>query len=127
MQDSLAVKEYWKDPQTISLRDENLRLLEQRLIERHLEPTESLLEIGCGDCVNTLNYSRNSQSTVAMDYSWAMLKKAKMRLAQNGSGRIHLINGDFVFLRATRTRRIAAILYCMRDFFWMSRTPMNTW
>ena len=104
MQDPLAVKEYWKDPQTISLRDENLRLLEQRLIEKHLEPTESLLEIGCGDCVNTLNYSRNSQSTLAMDYSWAMLKKAKVRLAQNGSGRIHLINGDFVFLRALKTK-----------------------
>lgn len=104
MQDSLAVKEYWKDPQTISLRDENLRLLEQRLIERHLGPTESLLEIGCGDCVNTLSYSRNSQSTLAMDYSWAMLKKAKVRLAQNGPGRIYLVNGDFAVLRALKTK-----------------------
>jgi ubiquinone/menaquinone biosynthesis C-methylase UbiE len=104
MQDSFAIKEYWEKPQTVSLRDENLRLLEQRMIETHLEPTESLLEIGCGDCVNTLNYSRSSQSTLAMDYSRAMLKKAKMRVIQDSSDRIHLLNGDLRSLRALKKK-----------------------
>jgi len=100
----LAVKQYWENPQTVSLRDENLRLLEQQMIARHLEPTESLLEMGCGDCINTLVYHQKARKTWAIDYSRQMLIKAKIRIGENHFDNLHLLNGDFSLVGALRRK-----------------------
>jgi hypothetical protein len=99
-----AVKQHWEDPQTVSLRDENLRLLEQRTISIHLEPVESLLEMGCGDCINTRVYSGHAKTTWAIDYSTEMIKKARSRMERETLPRTHLINGDFFLLKALRKK-----------------------
>lgn len=104
MSNPLAVKQHWEDPQTVSLRDENLRVLEQRTISIHLEPVESLLEMGCGDCINTLAYSCHAKTTWAIDYSLEMIRKARLRIQREALPLTHLINGDFFLLKALRKK-----------------------
>ncbi len=74
------VREYWEDPETVSLRDENLRILESRAILSALPPNLRVLDVGCGDGVNTVEYARKSAVVVGIDYSMSMIRKALGRL-----------------------------------------------
>ena len=50
-----AVKEHWEDVKTVSLKDNNLQLLERRTILDFIERTKknTLKDIGCGDGSDT--------------------------------------------------------------------------
>jgi ubiquinone/menaquinone biosynthesis C-methylase UbiE len=74
------VREYWERPETISLKDENLRRLEAKAVSSRIPQGCRLLDVGCGDGVNTLLYARRAGSVLGVDYSGSMISKASDRL-----------------------------------------------
>ena len=53
-----AVKEHWEDINTVSLKDNNLQLLERRTILDFIDRTRknTLKDIGCGDGSDTVSF-----------------------------------------------------------------------
>jgi ubiquinone/menaquinone biosynthesis C-methylase UbiE len=79
-----AVREYWERPDTISLRDENLRRLECEAIACRVPPGGKLLDVGCGDGVNTVTYAGRAERVSGVDYSLEMIRRARRRAKVEG-------------------------------------------
>lgn len=78
--DLRAIKAYWENADTVSLKDNNLQELERHCILQYLKKlgqVESLADIGCGDATDTAYFGRYAKKTFGYDYSSVMLKKAK--------------------------------------------------
>lgn len=82
--DLSKVKEHWEEENTVSLKDENLRILEQNIIIENLKKInkKTLKDIGCGDAGDTIEFSKYIDNVYAYDYSKAMLKKASRNIAE---------------------------------------------
>jgi ubiquinone/menaquinone biosynthesis C-methylase UbiE len=78
-----SIKDHWESPDTVSLQDENLRSLETEAILRRLPAGKRVLDVGCGDGINTLEYARDSSYVLGIDYSASMIAKAQDRLAMS--------------------------------------------
>lgn len=78
-----AVRDYWEKPDTISLRDDNLRQLETEAVALWLDPECVVLDVGCGDGVNTITYARRVRRIIGIDYSEQMIRRATRRLVDS--------------------------------------------
>lgn len=74
------IRKYWENPDTVSLRDDNLRRLEVDEISAWLEPGDRALDLGCGDGINTVEYARRVHHILGVDYSASMIDKASRRV-----------------------------------------------
>lgn len=82
-------KEHWENAQVESLKDSNLRTLEidsivsslQKYMVHSLYPT--LADFGCGDGLDTQEFSRYAVKSVGFDYSNEMLSRASQRRNEN--------------------------------------------
>jgi ubiquinone/menaquinone biosynthesis C-methylase UbiE len=86
----VAVRGYWGKPSTISLVDENLRELETQAILKRLKTSDSVLDVGCGDGINSLVYAGRVERLIGVDYSEEMIRRAKRRVAE-----LNLVNVGF--------------------------------
>jgi ubiquinone/menaquinone biosynthesis C-methylase UbiE len=75
-----GIREYWENSNTVSLKDDNLRQLESDAIIQWINPVDSVLDVGCGDGVNSILYAKSASHLIGVDYSEEMIKKAKQRL-----------------------------------------------
>lgn len=93
------VKEHWEKAETVSLKDQNLQILERNAIISNLiniQP-KTLSDIGCGDCEDTVFFSEFANRTFAFDYSDTMLKKAKKNIAKiKGNSKIRIGKLDLI-------------------------------
>ena len=91
-----AVKEHWEDINTVSLKDNNLQLLERRTILDFIERTRknTLKDIGCGDGSDTVFFAEKFNKVFAYDYSSTMLEKASKVLSD--AENISLSNLDII-------------------------------
>ena len=48
-----VIEEYWENPNTVSLIDQNLRILETNAVLKHLSKNDVILDIGCGAAEST--------------------------------------------------------------------------
>lgn len=62
-------REYWEDPGTVSLLDENMRELEVAFVSKYLEPRQRLADVGCGDGRATRRYARLVESALGIERS----------------------------------------------------------
>lgn len=76
-----AVRAHWEDPATVSLADQNLRALEVGAIKSFIPAGQRLLDVGCGDGCNTVEYAAIAGDTLGVDYSKEMIARADRRLA----------------------------------------------
>ena len=76
------VKAHWENKDTVSLRDQNLRELEQNIIIEYLKSInkKSLNDIGCGDAGDTVRFSKYIDNIYDYDYSKSMLTKASKNI-----------------------------------------------
>ncbi len=76
------VKAHWENKDTVSLKDENLRELEQDVIIEYLKliNQKSLNDFGCGDAGDTVRFSKYVNNINAYDYSKSMLSKASKNI-----------------------------------------------
>jgi ubiquinone/menaquinone biosynthesis C-methylase UbiE len=79
-----AVRDYWERPDTISLRDESLRRLECEAIATRVPSGGTLLDVGCGDGVNTMTYAARAEQVTGVDYSCEMIRRARRRAEDEG-------------------------------------------
>jgi ubiquinone/menaquinone biosynthesis C-methylase UbiE len=72
------VKEHWEKKETVSLRDKNLKILEQNTIIDYIKRSKknTLMDIGCGDASDTVKFAQYVNKVYAYDYSKAMLSKS---------------------------------------------------
>ena len=73
-----VIRRHWEDESTVSLKDLCLRELERKAIMDRLARYRpaSVLDIGCGDCSDTVYYTQYADRVLACDYSETMLKRA---------------------------------------------------
>jgi len=76
-------RQYWEDPNTISLLDKNLRRLEEAFVLSHLRPEQVLADIGCGDAVSTVRYAKRVRSCTAIEQSGYLRSRAVRRILRS--------------------------------------------
>jgi len=88
------IKNHWENEETVSLGDVNLRELERLSIIECLKKQKvcSLIDIGCGDALDTVCYSDYVKDVYGLDYSNTMLQKAK----EVCKGKVSLLKFDLL-------------------------------
>jgi SAM-dependent methyltransferase len=84
-----AIKDYWEDPKTVSMMDENLYEMETCSIAKHIHANDIVLNIGCGDGVAMRRYAERAYLIHGVDYSVQLCKKAMGNLREYGNVSIH--------------------------------------
>ena len=80
------IREHWENPETISLKDEDLQILERNTLLYYLRqhsPLERLADIGCGDGTDTRFWAPFAQQVIGYDYAETMLAKANINSQPN--------------------------------------------
>ena len=94
-----AVKKHWDDPETVSLKDENLRDLERGYLLEFLKTKGKvgmLGDIGCGDGGDTKYWQEFADKVTAYDYSQTMVTKAGKNLGDKADlFQFDLLEDDF--------------------------------
>jgi SAM-dependent methyltransferase len=76
------VLKYWNDSNVESMYDKYLLNLEIELIKSKLCPSSKILDVGCGECESTMEYSKiPGVEIIGIDYSNTRLRKAQIRLS----------------------------------------------
>lgn len=88
------IKIHWEKPETISLKDNNLQLLERSQIVEFIRKAKkkTLKDIGCGDGSDTKHFASHCEHVFAYDYSSAMLEKASINLNDSANVTLNLLN-----------------------------------
>lgn len=89
-----AVKEYWEDPNTVSIIDKNLHKLEINTVCRYLRSTDFLADIGCGDGEATIQYAKKVNNCIGFERSSNLRQKAIGNVKKSGIKNISIEKGD---------------------------------
>lgn len=89
-----AVKAYWEDPATVSIIDKNLHQIEINTVCRHLLPTDSIADIGCGNGEATAQYAAKVAKCVGIEQSKHLRRMAEQAAKKSGLSNISLRAGD---------------------------------
>ena len=86
------IKNHWENPKTESLKDKNLQLIERASIIEQMKKLNvtKLADIGCGNCEDTIFFSKNAKIVDAFDYSLKMLDESKNLIKINNNKNINL-------------------------------------
>lgn len=88
------IEQYWENPNTVSLIDQNLRKLETEAVLQELSKDDRILDLGCGAGESTYHYAKAVNSCVALEQSSTLLAKAKKLCLENQVSNIEFIHGD---------------------------------
>ncbi len=91
-----AVRAYWEDPATASLIDKNLHQIEISTVCRHLLPTDSLADIGCGNAEATVHYAAKVARCVGIERSNHLRRQAESAAERSGLSNISIRAGDIL-------------------------------
>ncbi len=91
-----AIKDYWEDPDTVSIIDKNLHELEIETASRYLLFSDYLADIGCGDAQATLRYAAKVHQCVGFERSEYLRKKATEAATKSGLRNIIIKSGDIL-------------------------------
>lgn len=95
-------RQYWEDPQTVSLLDKNLRRLEEKFVLSRLKPEYSLADVGCGDAISTVRYARKVKRCTAIEQSDYLYSRAVRRIRRSGLENIRHESGSVLDLSRHR-------------------------
>jgi SAM-dependent methyltransferase len=93
-----AVKSYWESPRTVSIIDKNLHELEIATVLRHLQATDYVADIGCGNGQATLRYAKRARKVLAIERSNHLRAQAQHAAEQAGISNVELVPGDVLDL-----------------------------
>ena len=93
-----VVKNHWENPNTESLKDKNLQLIERFAIVEQLEKIKvsNLADIGCGNCKGTVIFSKYAEFVDAFDYSEKMIKEAMNTISASNIEKINIAKLDLI-------------------------------
>jgi ubiquinone/menaquinone biosynthesis C-methylase UbiE len=89
-----ALRAYWEDPQTVSIIDKNLHQIESDTVCRHLLPTDSLADLGCGNGEATVRYAAKVARCIGIERSECLRHEAERRAKESGLSNISVRAGD---------------------------------
>ena len=93
------VQNYWEDPSTISIIDQNLHELEIEKVSQYLRREDHLLDIGCGNAEATIQYAQKVQSCSAIERSDHLFRKAQQVVAESELDNITIRQGDVLKMK----------------------------
>ena len=91
-----AVKAYWEEPSTVSIIDKNLHQIEIDTVCRHLLPTDSMADIGCGDGQATIQYAAKVARCIGVERSERLRAKAEKAAKECGASNLAVQAGDIL-------------------------------
>jgi len=109
MSNRKVIEEYWENPNTVSLIDQNLRQMETQFVRSCLSANDDLFDVGCGAGDSTVHYAAAVKSCVALEQSATLRGKAAARFAAAGVTNVTLVAGDALDLSAYRNRFNVAV------------------
>lgn len=92
-------QEYWEDPKNVSIIDKNLHKIEIALASQYLKPTDTIVDIGCGDGEATIQYARKVKACIGIERSNFLRNLATKAASKAGLNNITLKKGDILTLR----------------------------
>ena len=103
MIDPKKIKEYWDnqareyraDPRA-TIKDHQFRLLEMDVLKRHLTLEDVVLDVGCGNGFQTLDYAKCVRSIRGLDYSAPMIEVARKSAEASGQRNCSFEVGDIL-------------------------------
>jgi len=95
---SEAVRNYWEKPTTVSIIDTNLHRLEIDTVCRHLQPTDHLADIGCGDGQATVQYAAQVARCTAIERSSHLRTRAVDAARKAEAVNLTIRDGDVLSL-----------------------------
>lgn len=87
----MKVKEYWEQPDVVSMSDRRLSELESNAIAKFVKETDSLLNVGCGDGEGCFAYREKCNQYTGFERSSEMINRFKEK-----SPHTKIIQGDIV-------------------------------
>ena len=88
------MKSYWEDPKTVSLLDENLRVLEESVVLGRLDKHTSFADLGCGGGESTVRYAARVKKCLALEQSNHLRSLAAERVKKAGLTNVTLMPGS---------------------------------
>jgi len=83
---------------TSTSRDPFLGQLEEKYIQEHLNANQHIAEVGCGDAIHTLEYSKKVKSITGVDIARSLIKKAKKRVSLEACENVKFVVGSVLEL-----------------------------
>jgi len=93
-----TIQEYWEDPDTVSIIDQNLHKLEIDAVCAHLKQSDYLADFGCGNAEATIEYARRVKNVFAMERSNCLRNIALENVLRSNLTNIKIDPGDLVQL-----------------------------
>ena len=93
-----AIREYWENPQTISIIDKNFHQIEIDTTLAYLSPSDILADIGCGDGEATVRYAKKVAAVTAIEQSSTLRGKAAAAVEREGLDNVTLEAGNVLAL-----------------------------
>jgi precorrin-6B methylase 2 len=94
MSDRRRIEDYWEQPNTISLLDQNLRLLEEQAVLPYIDSSLDIADFGCGGGESTVKYAAKARSCLALEQSQNLRQRAAERFANAELQNIELVKGS---------------------------------
>ena len=94
MVERAAIEAYWEDPTTVSLLDENLRMLEESVVLGRLDKHTSFADLGRGGGKSTVRYAARAKKCLALEQSNHLRSRAAERIKQAGLSNVTLNAGS---------------------------------
>lgn len=115
-------QQYWEDPKTVSLLDQNLRCLEESIVLPYLQPHHDFGDLGCGNGISTVVYAKRVRSCLALEQSDYLRSEALRILTEAGLTNFKCVKGSVLDLSRYRnsldvvvTQRVLTNLACWED------------
>jgi SAM-dependent methyltransferase len=89
-----AVKEYWEEPNTVSIIDKNLHKIEIDTVCKYLRSANSLADIGCGNGEATIQYAKKVNRCIGFERSDYLRQKAIENVKKAGINNISIEEAD---------------------------------
>lgn len=98
------IRDWWEQPTTVSLVDNNLRKLETDFVCSYLGGDEIFADFGCGAGESTVHYAKKVHSCLALEESNLLREKASQLFLREGLNNITVVKGDVLNLSEYRNR-----------------------
>lgn len=96
--DRTIIEEYWEAPNTVSLLDSNLRMLEEQFVLPYLHSQMDFADLGCGGGESTIRYANKVKSCVALEQSNRLRTLAVERANSAGLTNVEFVKGSVLDL-----------------------------
>ena len=96
--DRASIEAYWEEPNTISILDKNLQMLEENFILPYLHSEMDFADFGCGGGESTVKYASKVKSCLALEQSNRLRGLAVKRADEAGLRNIEVVEGSVLDL-----------------------------